>query len=75
MNFKYTAKLRMSKIMNPQVYKLTENYTTTRASSIAMNIIQHATLEMLHDVAVFSTDYKNQCTSCSLTVAQLAVVS
>ena len=38
------------KIMIPQVYKLTENYVYyyyyTCASSIAMNIIQHATLEM-----------------------------
>ena len=49
----------------------TKLYHYTCASSIAMNIIQHATLEMLHDVAVTSTDYKNLCTCCSLTFWQL----
>ena len=42
-------------------------YHYTCASSTAMNIIQHATLEILHDVAWFSTDYKNHCTCSSLT--------
>ena len=31
--------------------------------------------KILHDIAWFSTGYKNLCTCCSLTVAQVAVVS
>ena len=52
----------------PQVYKLTENHTTTHVRQYSYDYyLTCTTLKMLHDVAWFSTDYKNLCTRCSLT--------